>query len=357
MSESVLLLDTFSRGIAVGAMSATVIGVLRSRVSPQAKLATSLLGLSVSFWAITEAEPLWRAMGRAEPLIWLAMPAAGLFWLFVATVFDDRPIRAWMWAPAGLLFLSGLVMWHAPQPLCDTLWVIRNLSGAALGLHSGYLVLRGWRGDLLEARRRLRAVVLAGGVLFALSQAFISFAYRLDPRGPWLDWTTGHVWGGALLTILMLSCTAVFLQARPGVFGVVRRLEAADPRAEAADRQVLQRLEAVMAAGAWRREGLTIGGLAGELDVPEHRLRRLINNRLGHRNFADFLNSRRIAAARDRLSDPRDAATTVAAIAFDLGYGSLGPFNRAFREATGATPSEWRRRTLAEGSPELKEAV
>jgi len=51
----------------------------------------------------------------------------------------------------------------------------------------------------------------------------------------------------------------------------------------------------------------------------------------------------------------------VAAIAFDLGYGSLGPFNRAFRAATGATPTEWRRQALAaagaDPSPILEDAV
>ena len=39
-----------------------------------------------------------------------------------------------------------------------------------------------------------------------------------------------------------------------------------------------------------------------------------------------------------------------------FGYGSLGPFNRAFRAATGATPTEWRRQAL-QASPELQEAV
>ena len=110
-----------------------------------------------------------------------------------------------------------------------------------------------------------------------------------------------------------------------------------------------------MAADGWRQEGLTIGEVARRLDEPEHRLRRLINRRLGHRNFADFVNSFRIAAAKSRLADPGEARTTVATIAFDLGYGSLGPFNRAFRAATGATPTEWRRQAL-QASPGLREA-
>jgi AraC-like DNA-binding protein len=41
----------------------------------------------------------------------------------------------------------------------------------------------------------------------------------------------------------------------------------------------------------------------------------------------------------------------VASIAFDLGFGSLGPFNRAFRDETGLTPTEYRRQKMANGSP------
>jgi AraC-like DNA-binding protein len=148
------------------------------------------------------------------------------------------------------------------------------------------------------------------------------------------------------------------LQPRPAVFGAPRRTEPApDLRAEAADRLLIEKLNAVMAAEAWRREGLSIGDLAAEVQTPEHRLRRVINQKLGYRNFADFLNAHRIEAAKRRLADPVGARTTVASIAFDLGYGSLGPFNRAFRAATGSTPTEWRRRAFAETSPEVEEAL
>ena len=67
-----------------------------------------------------------------------------------------------------------------------------------------------------------------------------------------------------------------------------------------------------------------------------------INDRLGHRNFADFVNSRRIEAAKQVLADPAQARTTVAAIAYELGFASLGPFNRAFKAQTGLSPREWR---------------
>jgi AraC-like DNA-binding protein len=97
---------------------------------------------------------------------------------------------------------------------------------------------------------------------------------------------------------------------------------------------------------AWREEGLSIAGLALRARMPEAQLRRLINDQLGYRNFPSFVNAHRIAAAKARLSDPDAARTSISAIAFEIGFASLGPFNRAFKEETGVSPSEWRRKSL-----------
>ena len=98
---------------------------------------------------------------------------------------------------------------------------------------------------------------------------------------------------------------------------------------------------------AYRQEGLTIGGLAAMLAVPEYRLRRLINSRLGHRNFASFLNGYRLQDAKQALADPTQAPVPILTIALDAGFNSLGPFNRAFKAGTGMTPSEFRRQAAA----------
>ena len=105
-----------------------------------------------------------------------------------------------------------------------------------------------------------------------------------------------------------------------------------------------------MVAGVYREAGLSIGALAERLGAPEHRLRALINQRLGYRNFSAFLNEARIAEAKGWLADPERVALPVLTIAMDLGYGSLAPFNRAFREATGQAPSDFRRAAFAEKS-------
>ena len=72
-------------------------------------------------------------------------------------------------------------------------------------------------------------------------------------------------------------------------------------------------------------------------------MRRLINQRLGYRNFNVFLNKHRIEEAKAALADPTQAEVPVITIAMDAGFQSLGPFNRAFKATTGVTPTEYRR--------------
>nr|QQZ51854.1 helix-turn-helix transcriptional regulator [Phenylobacterium glaciei] len=50
-----------------------------------------------------------------------------------------------------------------------------------------------------------------------------------------------------------------------------------------------------------------------------------------------------MAAAQVALTDPGKARVAVSTIAFEVGFSSLAPFNRAFRDITGKTPTDWRR--------------
>jgi AraC-like DNA-binding protein len=82
--------------------------------------------------------------------------------------------------------------------------------------------------------------------------------------------------------------------------------------------------------------------------MPEYRLRPLINDELGHRNFNAFLNRYRLDEAKAALVDPGQSGVPVLTIALDAGFQSLAPFNRAFKVDTGLTPTEFRRRAAAE---------
>lgn len=357
MHASYALISVFMLGLAAGATVVLAVAIGRSRLGPDIRLASLLWSLSMIGWLVTEPRPLWLAIGQPFPILVIAWPVAGLFWLYVLTIFADWKVTPLTLAPAGLMLLAGVAQDRVSGELQDLIWAARNLFAGVLAVHAGIVIARGWNDDLVERRRRYRALILALACLFVMVEVTAAFLFRLDPARPWLALTVGHPIGSAMVAFLVLAMSAVALQVQPAIFGASRRAEpVADARAEAADRQLVARLEAWMTAEGWRREGLTIGALAAELEAPEHRLRRLINQRLGHRNFADFVNRYRIEAAKRRLSDPAEAHATIAAIAFDLGYGSLGPFNRAFRAATGQSPTEWRRQALA-ASPDLQDAL
>ena len=114
------------------------------------------------------------------------------------------------------------------------------------------------------------------------------------------------------------------------------------------DAKLLSALERLMTVERiYRKEGLTIGMLAAKMGLPEYRLRRLINQGLGHRNFNAFVNRYRIEDAKAALADPGQDEVPILTIALDAGFQSLGPFNRAFKAEAGVTPSDYRRSVLA----------
>ena len=98
--------------------------------------------------------------------------------------------------------------------------------------------------------------------------------------------------------------------------------------------------EAMELRQLYHDESLTVASLARTLGSQEYRVRRAINQGLGYRNFNEFLHRYRLDEASARLrSQPHLPVLT---IALDVGFGSIGPFNRAFRSHFGCTPTDIR---------------
>jgi AraC-like DNA-binding protein len=64
--------------------------------------------------------------------------------------------------------------------------------------------------------------------------------------------------------------------------------------------------------------------------------------------FSEFVLSQRLHRAHRMLSDPRFAALSISSIALETGFGDVSYFNRTFRRAYGATPSDVRAAALRE---------
>jgi AraC-like DNA-binding protein len=229
-------------------------------------------------------------------------------------------------------------------------WRIVNLAALTFVVVGIWQTLAGRSGDLVETRRRLRLIlVVAAGLCIGFLTLITFFAAR------WLI-TEGAMLSTGLIAMLALASALIGLGARwpaallqpvPAPASTRVTVVSADPE----ETVLLANLRRLMETERiYREDGFSIPALAGRMRIPEYRLRRLINQRLGHRNFTSFVNSYRLAETIAALSDPGQAQVPILTIALDAGFQSLGPFNRAFKTETGVTPTEFRR-LRAEAKP------
>ena len=145
-------------------------------------------------------------------------------------------------------------------------------------------------------------------------------------------------------SLLALGLVTASLRVRPDLLRPPRL----DPEAPVLDPRLAESLHRLVEVErVFREEGLTIGGLAQRLSVHEYKVRQLINDQLGFKNFNAFLNHYRVRDAQRLLADPETRHRNVAEVAYEVGYRSLGPFNKAFKDTTGQTPTEFRTARLA----------
>ena len=83
--------------------------------------------------------------------------------------------------------------------------------------------------------------------------------------------------------------------------------------------------------------------LARKVNAPAYRVTQVITGVLGYSNFNRLINERRLRLAMSLFDDRKCDHLPVLTIALDCGFGSIGPFNRAFKDLTGMTPTAYRK--------------
>jgi AraC-like DNA-binding protein len=300
--------------------------------------------LIVSAPGLADSQPLW-----IVPLRLMNFISPAIFQLYASATFDDSFRPNWFaWLPTVAMACLGGWAIGAHQALP---W--HFVPGAALVLVAVgvWQVLGGREGDLVEGRRRFRLVLAIGAALAITGITALDFLPSPQLRG------YGSQISVAIVLALALTSAMVRLGLRSRAELVAEPLTGAavplDPMAgdtvaiDPEERTLLDRLRHLMEHDRiYREEGLGIAVLASRMGLPEYRLRRLINQRLGHRNFSTFINGYRLAESVEALSDPSQSQVPVLTIALDAGFQSIGPFNRAFKAQTGMTPSDFRRDRL-----------
>jgi AraC-like DNA-binding protein len=222
-------------------------------------------------------------------------------------------------------------------------WLLLAGRGAALALLLGAcgLAVAHWRADLVESRRRVRAgfVTVIGCVFIVFAASELAFGGRGAP----IEWLLAAHLALLLLAFGILQWVArgalESLEPEPARPSVALAVVKENPGEAALARRVVAAMEAEK---AWKRERLGIRELAETLGTQEYLLRRAINRHLGYRNFNDFLHEYRLRDAARRLALRSESHLPVLTIALDSGYGSIGPFNRAFKARFGVTPTQYR---------------
>lgn len=335
------LLDAHIRWVAVGAGLMLLLGILTGQARREMKLALTGLLVGAICYLLNET-PLGASDSPSDALIDLFSLLTPFWtWVFARLLFEHVPSLKAAISFAAILCFS---------------WFFGNYIDSSRGIgftiiHVVSLILmadlvrvafRDRADDLIEKRRVIRLVLPL--LIAALAASILTFEMIVGAAIPYPAVQLANA--VLILTLILFAGIVLFRTDTELLMQTVADTplqENIGSDLSPSETVLNDKLTAAMSGGYYREPGLTIAGLAEHLETPEHRLRALINQRLGHRNFSAFLNRHRIAEAKQRLADRGEVDLPVLTIAMDLGYNSLPTFNRAFRNETGTTPSEFRR--------------
>ena len=336
-------LDSGIRLIAIGAQIMIIAVVAIGPVRSGLKL--PLIGLLVGAMAylINSSTGLAPPNPWRIPIDFLSVSTTVWAWIFALQLFEKQVPKICLILVPAILAIIWVMAYILPAGQLFTYYAIHLLS-LGLVLHMLYVAISGRGDDLIEKRRRIRVILpvlvalQVGGVL--LYETIYS-PFDTSPEISALN--------ASFILVLVLCAGIAVLTSESVIMSVSKELaEDVQPtlNLSPSEKVLNEKLNDAMKEGAYRTPSMTIASLADQLGSPEHRLRALINQKLGHRNFSSFLNGYRINEAKEKLADRELVDLPILTIAMDLGYNSLAPFNRAFRAETGQTPSDFRRSAI-----------
>lgn len=360
-SMGIAALDLGLRGATAALfLMAVAVILVRARPLDAIRLLAAAMAASGAAYVIATAPFV------PKSTLWWTLPIVAanpvIVWLWARATFDDDfVVRRWhgaLWLIVVGIGFSVSLAWTAWPVFARTGGRLLSLVALILALSAIVQTVRTWRADLVAGRRRLRLAIVTLSVLFIVLLAG-SDLMSISPASIGISGSLLSTMG--LLVVAVLAGWSLFYPPSaipaimataidpPGdVTGIARTAPRTDSGRDSVAPVLLRRLDHLMSVErVYRHEGLTIAVLAAKLDLPEHRLRQVINEGLGHRNFNAFLNRYRIDEAKAALTDLSQRDVPVLTIAMDAGFQSIGPFNRAFKADTGITPTEFRRDALA----------
>lgn len=283
----------------------------------------------------------------------IASPA--VLWVIAHYLFvDDRKITTMMWVIIigyQVVRAIGTLFFDQSQAMGMVLTQLTFVVMLGLSIHVVAIAFQGRDDDLIEQRRLLRVPFSLGmGAIIALivAMAMISASMEPESAAEFVAYAT-LVSNLAIFVFTLVVNLATFnlVQESPLLNtsneGKPVIVEDKEVTRHKVDPAIINKITLVMESEKLYTEPkLTIGDLAEKIAVQEYKLRKIINQGLGYRNFNQYLNKYRVDEASKRLHDAGESQLPISTIALDVGYASLSAFNKAFKDITGVTPSVYR---------------
>lgn len=356
MSNSILLYT--AQLIAIMSLILLAIGYLKAQ--PQAASAR-VFALTAFFAVLYIVDGMSEAhvdsmfklnLARWELLIHTAVPAIpGLFMIYSFLEFQEHrrfPVLLGVLFAIQIVLEATLVLLDGSSGVAiDGLNIVLDILQLVFVGFAMFWTLNGWSSDLVEDRRALRWMIISlqGALIFfvtVVENFLVAFGYIEIAEAQFV-----LVSAIAILVSAMVIATMQFdYVSLSKVIRKVAVLTEENTTENSADFDIDSFNRQFRDAKLYREAGLTIASLAKKLSLPEYRLRAFIHKTLGYRNFNAMLHQYRIEDACEALADPDNRTVPVLTIALTVGYQSITPFNNAFREIMGVTPSEYRKRRL-----------
>lgn len=339
-------------------IAASFLGLNRSR----ATLLLYWAAFAVSIFCFSLENAFGDRLGLLGPTI--AIPASvtcGVSWCLARALFRPPGVREkWPLAVVGVMLVTSAFAvlvpgFHSADGMDNpALRIVRNINALT---SSAVLVLillepvHGFNRDLAKHEKRFRVAFLGGYLtLITASQLWLRQSGQ-DTAD--LQMAEVIKVSCAVLALALGSWAVAFRTANPLPASAAPSKARVRPSAPA-DMAALQAriMRALDDSEFYKQPDAKVADLARIVGEPDYKVSQCITGAMGFQNFNRLVNHFRIACAKQMLADPQCDDRSILSIAMDCGFGSVGPFNRAFKEDAGVTPSQFRAETRRTNAPE-----
>lgn len=320
----------------------------------------ALLALSVLCFTVTAAfKP---GLGHSLPLIaTLGNATCGFSWLLARALF--RPAyasRVWPFCVVAVLLLTRGVLhlktayWPsatADEGFIALLGTVHSLTSSTALVLALIEAVDGWSGSLSKSERRFRLAFVA-----TYLSLFLTSLLWARPAATANVGTAINV-ACSMLALVMSAAAVMYRASHPlQASAPPKKRNSLDWKVEEEERSVAATIMRLLdESNVYRDPGAKVADLAKLAGEPEYKVTRAITGALGCANFNQLINRKRVDYAKRCLANPA-CHWSILAIAMDSGFGSIGPFNRAFKMETGVTASEFRVK-CQEGSKSFQDST